>query len=143
MSAALLYALVVLLGASMGYTLTLAGIAGFIVAVGITADSFVVLFERLRDELRDGRSVRSGLRMAWPRARRTILSADTVSLLAATVLYLVSIGDVRGFAFTLGLSTGCDLFVVIAFTYPLMTLIAARPSHIPRRIKRLALSSSG
>ena len=93
-------------------------------AVGITADSFVVLFERLRDQLRDGRSVRSALRAAWPRARRTIISADTVSLLAAVILYLVSIGDIRGFAFTLGLSTICDLFVVVAFTYPVMTLLA-------------------
>jgi len=124
LSAALLYALVTLLGESMGYTLTLAGIAGFIVAIGITADSFVVLFERLRDEIRAGRTVRSGLRAAWPRARRTILSADTVSLLAAVTLYLVSVGDVRGFAFTLGLSTLCDLFVVFAFTYPVMTQLA-------------------
>src|SRR4051812_9724066 len=124
LSALLLYALVTLLGEWIGYTLTLAGIAGFIVAVGITADSFVVLFERLRDELREGRSMRSGVRAAWPRARRTVLSADTVSALAAVVLYLVSIGDVRGFAFTLGLSTLCDLFVVFAFTYPAMTLLA-------------------
>lgn len=127
LSATLLYALVTLLGESIGYTLTLAGIAGFIVAVGITADSFVVLFERLRDELRAGRSPRSGLRAAWPRARRTILSADTVSLLAAVVLYLVSIGEVRGFAFTLGLSTLCDLFVVFLFTYPLMTIWRSQP----------------
>ena len=127
LSAVLLYALVTLLGETMGYTLTLAGIAGFIVAVGITADSFVVLFERLRDELREGRTRRSAIRAAWPRARRTILSADTVSALAAVVLYLVSIGDVRGFAFTLGLSTLCDLFVVIAFTYPLVTVFSRSP----------------
>lgn len=125
LSAVLLYALVTVLGESMGYTLTLAGIAGFIVAVGITADSFVVLFERLRDEVRAGRSPRSGLRAAWPRARRTILSADTVSLLAAVTLYLVSIGDVRGFAFTLGLSTACDLVIVFLFTHPLMTQLFA------------------
>jgi len=136
LSAVLLYALLTLLGESMGYTLTLAGIAGFIVAIGITADSFVVMFERLRDELRAGRSLRSGLLAAWPRARRTILSADTVSLLAAVVLYLVSVGDVRGFAFTLGLSTGCDLFVVFVFTYPVMTLLAgAQGRRIPHRFR--------
>lgn len=134
LSALLLYALVTVLGESMGYTLTLAGIAGFIVAVGITADSFVVLFERLRDEVRGGRSTRSSLRAAWPRARRTIISADTVSMLAAVTLYVVSIGDVRGFAFTLGLSTMCDLFIVFLFTYPLMTALAStrfgRPSAL-------------
>jgi preprotein translocase subunit SecD len=137
LSAVLLYALVTLLGEWMGYTLTLAGIAGFIVAVGITADSFVVLFERVRDELREGRSLRSGVRAAWPRARRTILSADTVSALAAAVLYMVSIGDVRGFAFTLGLSTICDLFVVFAFTYPVVTLLAGtRPRQPGRSLRR-------
>ena len=138
LSAALLYASVTLLGELMGYTLTLAGIAGFIVAIGITADSFVVLFERLRDELRAGRSLRSGLRVAWPRARRTILSADAVSLLAATTLYAVSIGDVRGFAFTLGLSTVCDLFIVSAFTNPLTaTLAGTRWLRLPRSFKGL------
>ena len=143
LSAVLLYALVTLLGESMGYTLTLAGIAGFIVAVGITADSFVVLFERLRDEVRNGRSVRSGLRAAWPRARRTILSADTVSLLAAVTLYLVSIGDVRGFAFTLGLSTLSDLFIVFAFTYPVMAQLANSPTgYRPGRLSGLGPPTS-
>jgi preprotein translocase subunit SecD len=140
LSAVLLYALVTLLGEWIGYTLTLAGIAGFIVAVGITADSFVVLFERVRDELREGCTLRSGVRGAWPRARRTILSADTVAVLAALVLYLVSIGDVRGFAFTLGLSTICDLFVVFAFTYPVVTVLArirsGRRSRPPGRGRR-------
>ena len=125
LSGLILYALTTLLGhSSLGYTLSLPGIAGFIVAVGITADSFVVFFERLRDEVREGRRLRSAVERAWPRARRTIISADAVSLLAAVVLYLVSIGDVRGFAFTLGLSTLSDLFIVFLFTKPLLTLTA-------------------
>lgn len=124
LSGVILYAATTLLGRAVSYTLTLAGIAGFIVAVGITADSFVVLFERLRDEVRDGRSLRSAVERAWPRARRTIISADTVSILAALVLYLVSIGDVRGFAFTLGLSTIVDLLIVFLFTKPLITVLA-------------------
>ncbi|HVV76030.1 MAG TPA: protein translocase subunit SecD [Mycobacteriales bacterium] len=128
-SGLILYAVTTLLGhSSVGYTLSLPGIAGFIVAVGITADSFVVYFERLRDEIREGRRLRSAVDRAWPRARRTILSADTVSLLAALVLYFVSIGDVRGFAFTLGLSTISDLFIVFFFTRPLLQLLGRRPS---------------
>lgn len=128
-SGLILYAVTTLLGASsVGYTLSLPGIAGFIVAVGITADSFVVFFERLRDEIREGRRLRSAVDRAWPRARRTILSADTVSLLAAVILYLVSIGDVRGFAFTLGISTLADLFIVFFFTKPLITLLARVPA---------------
>ena len=125
LSGMILYAVTTLLGHSgLGYTLSLPGIAGFIVAVGITADSFVVFFERLRDEVREGRRLRSGVERAWPRARRTIISADAVSLLAAVVLYLVSIGDVRGFAFTLGLSTLSDLFIVFFFTKPLLSVLA-------------------
>jgi len=125
LSGLILYAVTTLLGHSaLGYTLSLAGIAGFIVAVGITADSFVVFFERIRDEIREGRRLRSGVERAWPRARRTIISADAVSLLAAVVLYAVSIGDVRGFAFTLGLSTLSDLFIVFCFTKPLLTVMA-------------------
>ena len=128
-SGLILYAVTTLLGHSaVGYTLSLPGIAGFIVAVGITADSFVVFFERLRDEIREGDRLRSAVERAWPRARRTILSADTVSLLAAVILYVVSIGDVRGFAFTLGLSTISDLFIVFFFTKPLLTVLARRPA---------------
>jgi preprotein translocase subunit SecD len=124
-SGLILYAVTTLLGhSSLGYTLSLPGIAGFIVAVGITADSFVVFFERLRDEVREGRRLRSAVERAWPRARRTIISADAVSLLAAVVLYIVSIGDVRGFAFTLGLSTLADLFIVFCFTKPLLAVLA-------------------
>ena len=125
LSGLLLYAVTTILGhSSLSYTLSLAGIAGFIVAVGITADSFVVFFERLRDEVREGRRLRSAVERAWPRARRTIISADSVSLLAAVVLYIVSIGDVRGFAFTLGLSTISDLFIVFFFTKPLLALLS-------------------
>jgi preprotein translocase subunit SecD len=128
-SGLILYAVTTLLGhSSVGYTLSLPGIAGFIVAVGITADSFVVYFERLRDEIREGRRLRSAVDRAWPRARRTILSADTVSLLAAVVLYAVSIGDVRGFAFTLGLSTLSDLLIVFFFTKPLLMILGRRPA---------------
>jgi preprotein translocase subunit SecD len=119
----LTYAAVVLLGQTISYTLTLAGIAGLIVAIGITADSFVVYFERLRDEVREGRTLRSAAERGWARAIRTILAADFVSLLAAVVLYLLSIGSVRGFAFTLGLSTIIDVVVVFIFTKPLVTLL--------------------
>jgi preprotein translocase subunit SecD len=128
-SGLILYSVTTLLGhSSVHYTLSLPGIAGFIVAVGITADSFVVYFERLRDEIREGRRLRSAVDRAWPRARRTILSADTVSLLAALVLYFISIGDVRGFAFTLGLSTISDLFIVFFFTRPLLQMLGRRPA---------------
>jgi preprotein translocase subunit SecD len=128
-SGLILYAVTTLLGhSSVGYTLSLPGIAGFIVAVGITADSFVVFFERLRDEIREGRRLRSAVDRAWPRARRTIISADFISLLAAVILYVVSIGDVRGFAFTLGLSTLSDLFIVFFFTKPLLMVLARRPA---------------
>ncbi|HEY8729098.1 MAG TPA: protein translocase subunit SecD, partial [Acidothermaceae bacterium] len=123
LSAAIQYPILVLLGKGIGYTLTLAGIAGLIVAIGVTADSFVVFFERLRDEVRDGNSLRSSVERGWVRARRTIISADVVSLIASAILYIVAIGDVRGFAFTLGLSTIIDLVVVFLFTKPLITLL--------------------
>ncbi len=123
-SASIVFASLVLLGRSMGFTLSLAGIAGFIVAIGITADSFVVFFERLKDEVKEGRTVRSSVPRAWVRARRTILSADAVSLLAAIVLYLLASGQVAGFAFTLGLSTIIDLLIVFLFTHPLVAVLA-------------------
>lgn len=123
-SGALVYAVLVLLSRGIGLTLTLSGIAGFIVAIGITADSFVVYFERLKDEVRDGRSMRSAVPRAWERARRTILSADAVSFLAALILYLMTVGEVRGFAFTLGLSTVLDLIVVFLFTHPLVSWLS-------------------
>ncbi|GDY28806.1 protein translocase subunit SecD [Gandjariella thermophila] len=114
------YAVLVLLGRWIGFTLDLAGIAGFIVAIGITADSFVVFFERLKDEVREGRTFRSAVPRAWVRARRTILSADAVSFLASAVLYVLAVGQVRGFAFTLGMSTVLDLLVVFLVTHPLV-----------------------
>ena len=116
--------LVILLGKAIGFTLTLAGIAGLIVAVGITADSFIIYFERLRDEVREGRSLRSSVETGWARAKHTIIAADSISLLAALVLYVLAIGSVRGFAFTLGLTTLIDLVVVFLFTKPLVTLLA-------------------
>jgi preprotein translocase subunit SecD len=117
-AAAILYPTVALLGSQIGFTMTLAGIAGFVVAVGITADSFVVYFERIKEEMAGGRSVRSAVPRAWVRARRTILSASAVSMISAVVLYILAIGPVRGFAFTLGLSTVVDLLVVFVFTHP-------------------------
>lgn len=123
-SGVLTYGCLVVLGTQIGFTLSLAGIAGFIVAVGITADSFVVFFERIKDEVHGGRSMRVAIPRAWVRARRTILSADTVSFLAAAILYYFAAGDVRGFAFTLGLSTVLDLVVVFLFTHPLISLLS-------------------
>ncbi len=120
---ALTYGFVVLLGETIGFTLTLAGVAGLIVAIGITADSFVVLFERIRDEVREGRSVRMAVETGWSRARRTIIASDVVSLMASFFLYLFSVGSVRGFAFTLGLTTLVDLVVVFLFTKPTLTLL--------------------
>ncbi len=136
-SGTIVFGLVVLLGRQIGFTLTLAGIAGFIVAVGITADSFVVFFERLKDEVRDGRSVRSAVPRAWVRARRTILSADTVSFLAAAVLYLLAIGAVKGFAFTLGLSTIVDLLIVFLFTHPLVAVLSRSRAFSSPRVSGL------
>jgi preprotein translocase subunit SecD len=118
------YLLFLLLGKWIGFTLSLAGIAGAIVSIGITADSFIVYFERLRDEVRDGRSLRTAVNTGWSRARRTIIVADSVSLIAATLLYFFAVGDVRGFAFTLGLTTLVDLVVVFFFTKPLVTLLS-------------------
>jgi preprotein translocase subunit SecD len=123
-SAILTYGFVVLLGWQIGFRLSLAGIAGLIVAIGITADSFVVYFERLRDEVRDGKSLRVAVEAGWVRARRTILAADFVSFLAALVLYALSVGSVRGFAFTLGLTTLLDIVVVFLFTKPIVTILA-------------------
>ncbi|HEY1175273.1 MAG TPA: protein translocase subunit SecD, partial [Phytomonospora sp.] len=123
-SALLIYPSIALLGKQMGFTLTLAGITGFIVAIGITADSFVVFFERLKDEVQEGRSIRSAVPRAWALARRTIMSANTVSMLAAIILYFLAIGAVRGFAFTLGLSTVMDIAVVFLFTHPLVAWLS-------------------
>jgi preprotein translocase subunit SecD len=115
---------VVALSTYYGFSLSLSGVAGLIVAIGITADSFVVYFERLRDEVREGRSLRAAVERGWTRARRTILVSDTVSFLAAALLYYFAIGDVKGFAFTLGLTTVIDVVVVFLFTKPMVTLLA-------------------
>jgi preprotein translocase subunit SecD len=123
-AAAITYAIVLLLAKAAGFTLTLPGIAGLIVAVGITADSFIVYFERIRDEMRDGKSMRVAVEAGWKRARNTCLAADAVSLLAAVVLYIFAAGVVRGFAFALGISTIIDLVVFFWFTHPMVSWLA-------------------
>ncbi|TDC74693.1 protein translocase subunit SecD [Streptomyces hainanensis] len=125
-STVLTYTLMSLLGPAIGFALNLPAVCGAIVAIGITADSFIVYFERIRDEVREGRSLRPAVERAWPRARRTILVSDFVSFLAAAVLFVVTVGKVQGFAFTLGLTTLLDVVVVFLFTKPLMTLLARR-----------------
>lgn len=127
LAALLLWMAAIILGKNLGFTLTLAGIAGTIVAIGITADSFIIYFERLRDEIREGRTFRSAVESAWVRARRTIVISDLVSLIAATLLFIFAIGGVRGFAFTLGLTTIIDLLIIFLFTKPLITLLAKVP----------------
>jgi len=121
---AVTYAVVLAMSQSVGFTLTLPGIAGLIVAVGITADSFIVYFERIRDEMRSGKSMRVAVEAGWVRARATCLAADAVSLLAAVVLYIFSIGVVKGFAFALGISTVIDLVVFFLFTKPMVSWLA-------------------
>ncbi|MHB9849803.1 protein translocase subunit SecD [Streptomyces sp. Tue6028] len=125
-SAVLTYVIMSLLGPTIGFALNLPAVCGAIVAIGITADSFIVFFERIRDEIREGRSLRPAVERAWPRARRTILVSDFVSFLAAAVLFIVTVGKVQGFAFTLGLTTLLDVVVVFFFTKPLMTILARR-----------------
>ncbi|AZM63324.1 MULTISPECIES: protein translocase subunit SecD [unclassified Streptomyces] len=125
-SAALTYVIMSLLGPAIGFALNLPAVCGAIVAIGITADSFIVFFERVRDEIREGRTLRPSVERAWPRARRTILVSDFVSFLAAAVLFVVTVGKVQGFAFTLGLTTVLDVVVVFLFTKPLLTLMARR-----------------
>ncbi|MCX5158999.1 protein translocase subunit SecD [Streptomyces sp. NBC_00264] len=123
-SGILTYTLMSLLGPAIGFALNLPAVCGAIVAIGITADSFIVYFERVRDEIREGRTLRPAVERAWPRARRTILVSDFVSFLAAAVLFVVTVGKVQGFAFTLGLTTLLDVVVVFLFTKPVMTLMA-------------------
>jgi len=122
LSFGLIYAVMVLLGRWINLSLDMAGVAGLIIAIGITADSFVVYFERIKDEVREGRTFRSAVPRGWARAQRTILSADAVSFLGAAILYILAIGEVKGFAFTLGLSTVLDLVVVFLVTHPLVAL---------------------
>jgi preprotein translocase subunit SecD len=120
-AAIMTYLVFVILGRGIGFTLTLAGVAGAIVSIGITADSFIIYFERIRDEIREGKRLRVAIDQGWYRARRTILAADFVSLLSAAILYYLSVGSVRGFAFTLGLITFVDLAVAFLFTRSLVT----------------------
>ncbi|MEU4175376.1 protein translocase subunit SecD [Streptomyces sp. NPDC026589] len=122
-SGVLTYTIMALLGPAIGFALNLPAVCGAIVAIGITADSFIVYFERVRDEIREGRTLRPAIERAWPRARRTILVSDFVSFLSAVVLFIVTVGKVQGFAFTLGLTTLLDVVVVFLFTKPLMTLM--------------------
>ncbi|BBX74042.1 protein translocase subunit SecD [Mycobacterium shinjukuense] len=133
-SGAMVFAILVLLGRYINYTLDLAGIAGLIIGIGTTADSFVVFFERIKDEIREGRSFRSAVPRGWTRARKTIVSGNAVTFLAAAVLYFLAIGQVKGFAFTLGLTTILDLVVVFLVTWPLVYLASksatlAKPAY--------------
>jgi len=123
-AAVLTYLVIAVLSWRQGYRLSLSGVAGLIVAIGITADSFIVYFERVRDELREGRPLSGAVESGWRRALRTIVVSDAVSLLAAVTLYVLTVGNVRGFAFTLGLTTLIDLVVVTLFTHPLLQLLA-------------------
>ncbi|MGB5795229.1 MAG: protein translocase subunit SecD [Mycolicibacter algericus] len=125
---AMVYAILVLLGRYINYTLDLAGIAGLIIGIGTTADSFVVFFERIKDEIREGRSFRSAVPRGWTRARKTIVSGNAVTFLAAAVLYFLAVGQVKGFAFTLGLTTILDLVVVFLVTWPLVYLASKSPT---------------
>jgi preprotein translocase subunit SecD len=123
-ASAITYALVTLLGWSYGFRLTMAGVTGLIVSIGITADSFIIYFERVRDEVRDGRQLRAAVETGWVRARRTIFISDGVNFLAAIVLYVLAESNVRGFAFTLMLTTIVDIVVVMLFTHPMLTILS-------------------
>ncbi|MFY1632596.1 protein translocase subunit SecD [Solwaraspora sp. WMMB335] len=137
LSGLLVFGALVVLGRQIGFTLTLAGIAGFIVSLGVAADSFVIYFERLKDEIREGRSPRSAVSRAWIRARRTIISANAITLMAAVVLYIVSVGTVKGFAFALGLATVLDLVVVFLFRHPIMSMLARTRAFLSPRVSGL------
>ncbi|MCV7300044.1 protein translocase subunit SecD [Mycobacterium barrassiae] len=136
-SGAMVYAILVLLGRYINYTLDLAGIAGLIIGIGMTADSFVVFFERIKDEIRDGRSFRSAVPRGWNRARKTILSGNAVTFLAAAVLYVLAVGQVKGFAFTLGLTTILDVVVVVLVTWPLVYIASKSPTLAKPRLNGL------
>ncbi|HYJ54274.1 MAG TPA: protein translocase subunit SecD [Mycobacterium sp.] len=127
-SGAMVFAILVLLGRAINYTLDLAGIAGLIIGIGMTADSFVVFFERIKDEIREGRSFRSAVPRGWARARKTIMSGNAVTFLAAAVLYFLAVGQVKGFAFTLGLTTILDIVVVFLVTWPLAYIASKSPT---------------
>ena len=122
-AAATTYLAIALLSWAMGYRLSLAGVAGLIISIGITMDSFIIYFERVRDEVRHGRTLVAAVDEGWKHARRTIIVSDTVNLLAAVVLYFLAVGGVQGFAFTLGVTTVVDLAVIVLFTHPMMVWI--------------------
>ncbi|NAZ87971.1 protein translocase subunit SecD, partial [Kineococcus indalonis] len=154
LAAALNYGVLLLLSWLQGFRLSLAGVAGLIVAIGTTADSFIIYFERVRDEIRDGRILTSAVEAGWHRARRTILISDAVTLLSAVVLFVLATGNVRGFAYTLGISTLVDVVVVMLFTHPVVSLLARTrffggghkwsgfdPEHLGSVVARNALHS--
>jgi preprotein translocase subunit SecD len=123
-AAIITYLMITILSWREGYRLSLAGIAGLIVAIGFTADSFIIYFERVRDELRDGRPLVGAVETGWKRAFRTVLASKATNLLAAIVLFILAVGSVKGFAYTLGLTTIIDVVVVILFTHPMLQLLA-------------------
>ncbi len=123
-AALITYLIITYLSNQQGFRLSLAGVAGLVISIGVVADSFIVYFERIRDELRDGRNVDGAVEAGWKRAFRTILISDVINLIAAVVLFVLAVGNVRGFAFTLGIVTVVDLVVVAMFTHPLMQLLA-------------------
>ena len=127
LSFALVYGMIVLLGRAIGYSLDLAGIAGLIIGIGTTADSFVVLYERIKDEVRDGRTFRSAVPRGWDRAKQTIVTGNAVTLIGAVIIYFLAVGDVKGFAFTLGITTVFDLVVTFLVTAPLVVLASRKP----------------
>jgi len=137
LSALLTFGMLVFLGRQMGLTLTLASIAGFIVSLGVAAAPFAIYFDRLKAEIREGRSPRSAVPRAWVRARRTIITANAVTILAAVVLYIVGVGSVKGFAFALGLATSLDLLIVFLFRHPMMTMLARTPAFLSPRVSGL------
>ena len=126
-AAVITYLFITIMSWREGYRLSLAGVAGLIVAIGFTADSFIIYFERVRDELRDGRILVAAIEAGWKRALRTVYAAKGTNLLAAIVLYILTVGNVRGFAFTLGVTTIIDVLIVILFTHPMLQLLARRP----------------
>ena len=127
-AAILTYGSIVLLGRWIGYSLDLSGIAGLVIGIGATADSFVVYFERIKDELLEGRTFRSAATKAWERARATIITGNVVTLIGAVVVYMLAVGEVKGFAFTLGLTTVFDIVVSFLVMAPLMQIAARRPA---------------
>ena len=141
-SSALLWSIIAFISRSNGLALTLSGVAGIIVSIGVTVDSYVVFFERIKDELHAGKSLRSSAQRSFTLAWRTILAADTVSFLGALVLWWLTVGSVRGFAFFLGLSTLCDVIIAYFFTRPAVLLLARSKFLSGRKVLGVALPES-